>query len=67
MNAEGTFVVTWTAWGQDGDSAVESNIYARRFVSNHSLISTSVTVTTPTSSGDITATIASLDIRQPCR
>lgn len=60
MNSEGTFVVTWTSWGQDADDAVESNIYARQFVSNHSLISTSVTVTTPTSYG-ATPTIATLD------
>ena len=61
MNSEGTFVVTWTGWGQDEDDAVESNIYARQFVSNHSLISTSVTVTTPTAGGDINATVATLD------
>ena len=61
MNSEGTFIVTWTAWGQDEDDAVESNIYARQFVSNHSLVSTSVTVTTPTASGNINATVASLD------
>ncbi|MBR4103709.1 MAG: trypsin-like serine protease, partial [Thermoguttaceae bacterium] len=35
MERDGGFVVSWTSWGQDGDSAVESNIYARKFASNH--------------------------------
>ncbi|MBR4750121.1 MAG: trypsin-like serine protease, partial [Thermoguttaceae bacterium] len=35
MEPDGSFVVSWTSWGQDADSAIESNIYARKFASNH--------------------------------
>ncbi|MBQ4203156.1 MAG: trypsin-like serine protease, partial [Thermoguttaceae bacterium] len=35
MEPDGSFVVSWTSWGQDLDSDVESNIYARKFASNH--------------------------------
>ena len=34
MSAEGNFVVSWTSFGQDGDAANESNIYAKKFASN---------------------------------
>jgi subtilisin-like proprotein convertase family protein/secreted trypsin-like serine protease len=34
MDSGGTFVITWTSFGQDGDAANESNIYAKQFVSN---------------------------------
>ncbi|MDY0168654.1 MAG: trypsin-like serine protease, partial [Thermoguttaceae bacterium] len=37
MSADGTFVVSWTSSGQDGDAAYETNIYARQFVSNEVL------------------------------
>ena len=40
MQADGTFVVSWTSWGQDLDANTESNIYARRFASNHVVSST---------------------------
>ncbi len=36
MSAEGAFVVSWTSFGQDGDAANESNIYAKKFASNDS-------------------------------
>ncbi|MBQ9874198.1 MAG: trypsin-like serine protease, partial [Thermoguttaceae bacterium] len=35
MDRDGAFVVSWTSWGQDLDSEIESNIYARKFASNH--------------------------------
>ena len=35
MEPDGSFVVSWTSWGQDLDSPIESNIYARKFASNH--------------------------------
>ena len=41
MHSDGTFVVSWTSWGQDLDSKTESNIYARKFASNH-VVSSSV-------------------------
>lgn len=44
MERDGGFVVSWTSWGQDGDSAVESNIYARKFASNHLVSKTVGTV-----------------------
>ncbi|MBQ6827187.1 MAG: trypsin-like serine protease, partial [Thermoguttaceae bacterium] len=44
MERDGGFVVSWTSWGQDGDSAVESNIYARKFASNHLVSKTVATV-----------------------
>ncbi|MDO4584168.1 MAG: hypothetical protein Q4D62_08715 [Planctomycetia bacterium] len=31
MDSHGGFVVTWTGYGQDGDAANQTNIYARRF------------------------------------
>jgi hypothetical protein len=31
MADDGSFVVTWTSYGQDGDSSSDSNVYARRF------------------------------------
>ena len=34
MDAEGSFIISWTSGGQDGDAAHESNIYAKQFVSN---------------------------------
>lgn len=36
-DAEGKFVVTWTGFGQDGDSPFESNIYAKLYVSSELL------------------------------
>ncbi len=44
MERDGGFVVSWTSWGQDDDSAVESNIYARKFASNHLVSKTVGTV-----------------------
>ncbi|MDO4586169.1 MAG: trypsin-like serine protease [Planctomycetia bacterium] len=46
MNADGSFVVSWTSWGQDQDDWYESNIYAKQFVSNHSLRNTSTVIST---------------------
>ena len=33
MDAEGDFVVTWTSYGQDGDNAIQGNVYAKRYAS----------------------------------
>ncbi|MBN1394651.1 MAG: trypsin-like serine protease, partial [Pirellulales bacterium] len=30
-DALGNFVITWTGYGQDGDSAIESNVYAKQY------------------------------------
>ena len=30
MNASGAFVISWTSYGQDGDAAVPSNVYAKQ-------------------------------------
>ncbi|MGI6402214.1 MAG: hypothetical protein ACOX0A_08925 [Thermoguttaceae bacterium] len=51
MEPDGSFVVSWTSWGQDLDSPTESNIYARKFASNHVISSnvTSVEAQTPAS------------------
>ncbi|MCF0234380.1 MAG: trypsin-like serine protease, partial [Thermoguttaceae bacterium] len=47
MASDGSFVVSWTSWGQSfvdedgvvtGDSALESDIYARKFPSNHVVV-----------------------------
>ncbi|MGD9128269.1 MAG: hypothetical protein PVH19_12905, partial [Planctomycetia bacterium] len=38
MDHLGHFVVTWTSFGQDGDTAYESNIYARKFDWNDDLV-----------------------------
>lgn len=37
MDAEGTFVITWTSEGQDGDLAYETNVYAKSFIPNQAL------------------------------
>ncbi|KKK57540.1 hypothetical protein LCGC14_3053440, partial [marine sediment metagenome] len=34
MSATGSFVITWTSAGQDGDAEWETNIYAKQFPSN---------------------------------
>ena len=49
MEPNGSFVVSWTSWGQDSDSAIESNIYARKFASNHVLSSDVSTIEDMTS------------------
>ncbi|MBQ2791057.1 MAG: trypsin-like serine protease, partial [Thermoguttaceae bacterium] len=49
MERDGAFVVSWTSWGQDGDSAIESNIYARKFASNHILSTGAASVDETTS------------------
>ncbi|MDO5580959.1 MAG: S1 family peptidase [Planctomycetia bacterium] len=41
MDSDGNFVVSWTAWGQGADNNYETNIYAKKFVSNHYLRSSS--------------------------
>ncbi len=41
MDSDGSFVVTWTSFGQDGDAPNESNIYAKQFVSNDAFLNTS--------------------------
>ncbi|MDR1958716.1 MAG: trypsin-like serine protease [Planctomycetaceae bacterium] len=37
MGPLGEFIITWTSWGQEADSAYESNIYAKSFPSNDSV------------------------------
>ena len=37
MAADGTFVVTWTSYGQGSDQAFETNVYAKKFISNQLL------------------------------
>ena len=37
MNASGAFVITWTSYGQDGDAAYQSNVYAKTYESSESL------------------------------
>ncbi|MBN2021737.1 MAG: trypsin-like serine protease [Pirellulales bacterium] len=34
MDAQGNFVISWTSFGQGGDAANESNVYAKKLVSN---------------------------------
>lgn len=34
MSADGSFVISWTSSGQNGDAAYETNVYAKRFFSN---------------------------------
>ncbi len=34
MDSDGQFVISWTSFGQDGDAPNESNIYAKKFMSN---------------------------------
>ena len=60
MNSDGSFVVSWTSWGQDEDSASESNIYMKKFVSNHNLRS-SYTLGTSSASENVELVISSDD------
>ncbi|NLS96608.1 MAG: hypothetical protein GXX96_31110 [Planctomycetaceae bacterium] len=41
-DADGTFIVTWTGFGQDGDAPDQSNIYAKQFVSNDAFLASSI-------------------------
>ncbi len=41
MSTNGSFVITWTSSGQDGDAAYETNVYAKRFFSNSVITGTS--------------------------
>ena len=34
MNASGAFVISWTSYGQDGDAAYQSNVYAKTYESS---------------------------------
>ncbi len=61
MEQNGAFVVSWTSWGQDGDSAVESNIYARKFASNHVVANRVGTVEDMTIAADGTSKVISTD------
>ncbi len=42
MDADGTFIVTWTGFGQDGDAPDQSNIYAKQFVGNDAFLASSL-------------------------
>ncbi len=37
MSSDGTFVITWTSYGQANDRAWETNVFAKRFISNQVL------------------------------
>ncbi|MBR5244176.1 MAG: trypsin-like serine protease, partial [Thermoguttaceae bacterium] len=54
MERDGAFVVTWTSWGQDADAPTESNIYGRKFESNHILGSVAEDGLTATDGGQRT-------------
>lgn len=62
MDSYGSFVVTWTGYGQDGDAANETNIYARRFDKTTSsfgeefLVNADTVVTQTTVEDDTTVT-----------
>ena len=34
MDSEGSIIVTWTSFGQDGDTGDQSNVYAKQFIGN---------------------------------
>ena len=61
MERDGGFVVSWTSWGQDGDSATESNIYARKFASNHVISNSVGSVEDMTIAADGTSKVISTD------
>ncbi|MBR4833814.1 MAG: trypsin-like serine protease [Thermoguttaceae bacterium] len=61
MERDGAFVVSWTSWGQDGDSAIESNIYARKFASNHVISNPVGSVEDMTIAADGTSKVISTD------
>ncbi len=52
MEKDGSFVVSWTSWGQGLDSAIESNIYARKFASNHVVSNSTISVVEMTTTTD---------------
>ncbi len=43
MDSEGNFVISWTSFGQDGDGAFESNIYAKKYAGNYAFANPTVT------------------------
>ncbi|MBP3558446.1 MAG: trypsin-like serine protease, partial [Thermoguttaceae bacterium] len=61
MERDGAFVVSWTSWGQDGDSATQSNIYARKFASNHVISNSVGSVEDMTIAADGTSKVISTD------
>lgn len=60
MDADGDFVITWTANGQDGDAPFETNIYARRYdkdgeeLSDEFLVNDDDVITITNPAGDLT-------------
>jgi hypothetical protein len=50
MNATGSFVISWTGYGQNGDAANNSNVYAKQFVANSVLEATAAASTLGVSS-----------------
>ena len=53
MAADGTFEITWTSEGQDGDAAYETNVYVKQFISNQAIQGSQVVqrVTQPNANG----------------
>jgi hypothetical protein len=63
MDATGSFVISWTSYGQGGDAANQSSVYAKQFVANSVLEATSAASTLGvTSSTSLSSTRASSTI-----
>ena len=52
MDADGDFVIVWTADGQDGDAVGAWNVYARQFEGDGTAKTGETLVNTTTTSGD---------------
>ena len=55
MDDTGDFVITWTSYGQDGDSATDGNIYAKNY-NNYWIARANSTTSSTTASADATTT-----------
>ena len=71
MDAQGAFVITWTGYGQNGDTSYNANIYAKQFVSNsfYEPISTNSLTTTTDSAviRPVQLVVTTDRSRQSCR
>jgi len=58
MDAAGNFTVTWMGFGQDGDSSIQSNIYAREYNADGTAVGIEYRVNTTTSGNQQNSSVA---------
>ncbi|MEN6459328.1 MAG: hypothetical protein ABFC63_10400 [Thermoguttaceae bacterium] len=60
MDSTGDFVITWTSYGQDGDDATDSNVYAKRY-SSTSIVWNSADVDSSDVDSDVDLQVTTID------